>query len=690
LIEPLSPAAVRNYKPDFLPAYLSNGILGLRVPRIPLLDGLAILNGFAGIDGETGVEAFARAPYPLAGDIEIGRARLSQAPHRVKLRDQRYDFATGELHTRFSYATDDALADIEIVTFCSRSQPTLALQELTLRVDRSCTVVLSGGINHIGVPGSLAARETKTRGTTGKSADGLLRWESSGAIATCGAAYACDFRGAEAECSNDENHSNPLSTRFSFRARKGRTYRLRQMSCLLSESMHSHPDRQAIRLLHAGSERGFDRLREENRQAWQDIWRSRLNLVGAPRRWQEMADAALFYLHTSVHRSSPSSTSMFGLAYWPNYHYYRGHVMWDIETFVVPPLLLIHPEGARRLLEYRSDRLEAARQNAAMAGYRGAQSPWESSPLKGEESAPEEGAASAHEHHVSQDVALAFLHYLYATNDWEWGRVRAWPILHAVCEWLESRVVQTRRGFEIRDVNGIAEREETVSNNAFVIPSAIHLLRGTGELAPALGREPERSWTRIADGLVVPLDPRTKIIRNHDGYRVNEEKGETPEAAAALFPLGYPCAPDVEKATFECYLGLADRYVGSPMLSSMLGVFAARLGDRSRSLELFERGYADFVVDPFTVTLEYGPEAFPEQPRAAPFHANIGGFLMSCLYGLTGLKLSNAAPSSWAERPIVLPAGWDAIEVEQIWARGEPARLTARHGDDRAYLEPTD
>ena len=110
MIEPLSPAAVRNYEPDFLPAYLSNGILGLRVPRIPLLDGLAILNGFAGIDGETGVEAFARAPYPLAGDIEIGRARLSQAPHRAKLRDQRYDFATGELLTRFSYATDDALA----------------------------------------------------------------------------------------------------------------------------------------------------------------------------------------------------------------------------------------------------------------------------------------------------------------------------------------------------------------------------------------------------------------------------------------------------------------------------------------------------------------------------------------------------------------------------------------------------
>jgi len=45
-------------------------------------------------------------------------------------------------------------------------------------------------------------------------------------------------------------------------------------------------------------------------------------------------------------------------------------------------------------------------------------------------------------------------------------------------------------------------------------------------------------------------------------------------------------------------LRLADNYVGAPMLSALLGVYAARLGERERALELFERGYADFVIDP--------------------------------------------------------------------------------------------
>jgi trehalose/maltose hydrolase-like predicted phosphorylase len=683
---PLSPPAVRSYRPDFLPAYVGNGVLGLRVPRIPLVGGLAIVNGFSGTDGETGAEGFARAPYPLAGDIELGGARLGYAPERAVLRQQRYDFECGELHTRFSFAGVTARADVEIVTFCSRSQPMLALQEMTVRTDAPCDVVLSVGVDPIGVPGRRVDRDTTTRGTTGRGTDGSLLWESNGGLATCGATYWSELEGAEADRTHDEDSTRPLSTRFAFRTRKGKAYRLRHIGCLVPDSMHSDPDRQAIRLLYAGQERGFDRLREENRRAWQDIWRSRLQLVGAPSRWQALADAAHFYLHTSAHASSPNSTSMFGLAYWPTYHYYRGHVMWDIETFVVPPLLLTSPPAARRLLEYRSERLEAARQNAAMSGYGGAQFPWESSPTKGEEAAPEEGAASAHEHHVSLDVALAFAQYLHATHDWEWGRKRAWPVMREVCEWLESRATRSDRGFEIRDVTGIAERSATVSNNAFVNLAAIRVLRETTALARPLGHEPRKTWQRIADGLVVPLDGRTNVIRNHDGYRPDEEKGETPEAAAALLLTGASFEPAVERATYEYYLGLADRYVGAPMLSALLGVFAARIGDRARALELFERGYADFVVDPFAVTLEYEPGAFPEQPRAAPFSANIGSFLTGCLYGLTGVRLSAKSPASWGELPVALPEGWDAIEVEELSARGDNVRLSAPQGAEHAEL----
>jgi trehalose/maltose hydrolase-like predicted phosphorylase len=683
---PISPPSVRDYRPEYIPAYLSNGVIGLRAGRIPFLEGLAIASGFAGRDPEMHIESFARAPSPLSGDIQVGDGELSRRPERATLREQRYDFSCGELLTTFDFDGENARAHVEVLTLCSRTQPTVCMQEIRVRVDRACDVVMKAGIDPTGVPGRMVSRRTHSQAPKEVSTDGSLRWESNGGISECGAAYATELVGAEAEPTFDEDDHAALETSFAFRAHAGRTYRLRQLTSLVPDTLHGEPDVQAIRLVCAARSKGFDELRRENRVAWDEIWRGRINLVGAPSRWQALTDASFFYLQSSVHRSSPASTSLFGLAYWPNYHYYRGHVMWDIETFAFPPLLLTSPEPARTLLDYRFRCLEAAMKNAQMSGYRGAQFPWESSLRHGEEAAPGDGTASAHEHHVSLDVAFAFIQHLHATGDLEYARERAWPVLRGVADWVASRVVKTRRGFEIHRANGIAEKKEPVDNNAFVNMAAQIVMREIVDLAPRVGQRVDVRWSQIADGMFIPVNSRTKVIKNHDKYRPNEEKGSTPEAPAGLFPLGFDAPAEVERATYEYYLRLADDYVGSPMLSALLGVFAARIGDRGRSLELFERGYADFVIDPYAQTTEYSPKVFPEETRAGPFTANMGGFLTSLLYGLAGLQLSSGEPESWCRRPVTMPRGWDGIEVEQIHARGERVQLVATHGADRAEL----
>ena len=64
---PISPPPVQSWRPEFIPAYLSNGLIGLRAGPIPLIEGVAIANGLAGIDPVERDEGFARAPYPVAG-----------------------------------------------------------------------------------------------------------------------------------------------------------------------------------------------------------------------------------------------------------------------------------------------------------------------------------------------------------------------------------------------------------------------------------------------------------------------------------------------------------------------------------------------------------------------------------------------------------------------------------------------
>jgi hypothetical protein len=122
------------------------------------------------------------------------------------------------------------------------------------------------------------------------------------------------------------------------------------------------------------------------------------------------------------------------------------------------------------------------------------------------------------------------------------------------------------------------------------------------------------------------------------------------------------------------------------MLSSFLPYYAARAGLPDQAAELLETGYGNFINEPFHETDEFSNTA-PEQPRTGPMFANIGGFLTTLLYGYPGLRLGPGEPETWAERDVVLPAGWKGIHVERLWMHGEERSLTAVAGASGAILD---
>lgn len=74
---PISPEPVREWRRDHMPAYLSNGLVGLRVGAVPPLGGMAMLNGFTGPDPVAEVESLAPVPFPLTADIAVNGAPMS-------------------------------------------------------------------------------------------------------------------------------------------------------------------------------------------------------------------------------------------------------------------------------------------------------------------------------------------------------------------------------------------------------------------------------------------------------------------------------------------------------------------------------------------------------------------------------------------------------------------------------------
>lgn len=687
LSKPISPPPALGRGGRELPAYVSNGLVGLRVRPVPLISGMALVSGYAGEHPERRIEAAAIAPYPLAGDVAIDGVWLSDTAHQVRDLQQTYDFACGELTSRFIFEAGGCSLRCELVTFASREDPTLVCQELTVQPDRACDLELRASVDAAGVGGRALRHLRDTPGEPEPCCDGALLWESPGGLGRVGCAYVTELLGGEAAASEPVRPAlagDRLMTAYGFRARRAGRYRMRHITSVVPDALHAQPDEQAARMAAKARFDGFDAIRTENRAAWAELWKGRIRLVGAGDRWQALADAAFFYLNSSVHPSSPASTSIFGLATWHDYHYYYGHVMWDIDAFVVPVLSMVQPKAAEAILDYRWRTLPAARRNARLMGRRGAQFAWESAPSTGDEAAPLPATAAWHEDHASLDVAHAFALHAAVTDDAEFLREKAWPVLAAVAEWVTVRAERTPKGFAIRQSMGIAEREQPVDNAAFTNMSAAVVLREAIRAGERLGRQVDPLWHEIAGAMLLPR--RGPLVVSHDGFRVDEEKGATPDPLMGVWPVGFGLDEASEQATLEFYLKHAEAYIGSPMLSALYGVWAARAGDRKAALKLLEDGYAAFAHDRFSQILEYRADRFPEQPLAGPFFANMGGFLMSLLGGFPRLAIDDRDPHDWAMSPVVLPQGWTAIEIDRVFVRGAPMRLIARQGE-RAVLE---
>ena len=362
--------------------------------------------------------------------------------------------------------------------------------------------------------------------------------------------------------------------------------------------------------------------------------------------------------------------------------------MWDVDAFCVPPLLFFQPDAARAILDFRTRGLEAARSIARLSGRDGVQFPWEAAPLSGQEASPGGGDGAAHEDHGSLHTARAFGLYADVTGDEAFLEEDAWPVLSGVADWIVSRTTRTERGLEILRATGPAEVPDPPDNDAFTVMAAVQVLRRAIRAAEQTGKTAPPEWATAAEDLYLPIRS-DGVIAAHDGFRVSEPKGATPSPLAGLFPYDHHASERERRNTLDFYLRHWAEYVGAPMFPALYATWAAMAGDRDLSLKLFEEGYAAYDQGRFHQCLEYRPDHPDSQVKAGPFFANLGGMLMGLMLGLTGIVVDDGDPRTWPRRPVVLPKGWREIEIDRVWVRGQPMRLLAADGADRAELTPT-
>ena len=163
--------------------------------------------------------------------------------------------------------------------------------------------------------------------------------------------------------------------KFKKSLKKGETYRFALVGSTLSSVQNNDPHNEAERLTLFAKLEGIERLYTAHQNAWKELWKSDIEIQGDLRS-QRAVRSAMYHLYSFARKGTAYSLSPMGLSGLG----YNGHVFWDTELWMYPPLLVLQPEIARSLLEYRFQRLGAAKENAFSHGYDGAMFPWESVP----------------------------------------------------------------------------------------------------------------------------------------------------------------------------------------------------------------------------------------------------------------------------------------------------------------------
>ena len=490
---------VEEFSKPFDPAYLSNGLIGIRPGPNPLARAQTCVSGFVFSHPLYRMEALSPAPYPLETDVRVNDVGLLSHPELFKIQRQSLEMASGELLTEATFSPGEGIRlQMEILQFASRSVPSLLCQEIRVISSQDIEIKCIAAINCDDLPGALYFSKIPER----TPIDLVIGVESEGDLQKLGVALMLVCPDEKLQKEPPSLVNNCVRRAFRFKTQAGRPFYIRTIAAMISGLYHPEPSLEAIRLANWGGMLGFEKLREDNRAAWEDLWKSRVQIVGDFAS-QRVLDAAHFYLHSSLHPSTRTGMPPFGLSQWDHYF---GHSFWDTESWSLLPVTLASPATGRALVDFRLRGLENARKQASLYGFRGAQFPWEAAQTSGYETTPTFAATGWGEQHATPDVALGVWEYQLATNDREFLREGTWPILHAVAEWIMSRGTFTARGFELRNIMGPDEGVGNINNSSYMQScledghSLCHSVCGNDRLFRALVMEEDSRRFLFADG----------------------------------------------------------------------------------------------------------------------------------------------------------------------------------------------
>jgi len=497
-------------------AYVGNGYLSQRVPAAgmgylstgektgwplytPRYDG-AFVAGLYGADPkiESGRTIDAAIPTWSTLALTAGSETYSPTTPAGKISDysQTLYLGCGLLRTSLTWTTADGKTDLVYDVIADRADPHVGAVRMTMTPHWSglATVtdtidgagarrlVQSGGDPAKGAPDSIdvnfATQTLRTKGTVAST------------LKTSGV--------AASERKISQSGQLTAADAISFAVNNGDSYVFTKYVGIDTALTSQTPETSALTASQRAAAKGWGAVLGEHAKAWSDLWASDITVGNQPD-LQDWIRANLYDLWSSIRASTPGdvaddSISPVGLSS----DNYAGLIFWDAETWMYPSLLLMQPDLAKSVLDYRLKTRPGAAANASKYGYQGTLFAWNGA---GTGDLDQECHSWNPPHcltqiHLQGDIALAAWQYYLAKGDTDSLR-QYWPILQGVAQFWASKATDNRdRTYSINNVAGPDEYSNGVNDGVFTNAGAATALRNATAAATALGNPHPRTGRR--------------------------------------------------------------------------------------------------------------------------------------------------------------------------------------------------
>lgn len=626
---------------------VANGMIGIVSSPEPFKVKDVVLAGAYDQYGRGRVSNFLRSFNLLNMQLDIDGKRIGASD--INNMQQELDMHHANFTTSFSYADK---ADISYTYYSLRQLPFTVLMDITITAKKDISI---GGASVMEAPDAL--KEVQNYYNEIDRPHVVISLLTSSAKSPTGKLLMCasntflfsEPHGQEPRVIHEMWDNNMHLMKFARKIKAGETYRFSIAGSSITSAHHDDPLNEAERMTIFAKLEGRERLIQFHNKAWDDLWKSEIQIEGDDQSQQDI-HSMIYHLYSFMREGnamSPSPMGLSGLGY-------NGHVFWDTELWMYPSFLVLHPEMAKGMVEYRYQRLDAARKNAFNHGYKGAMFPWESA-ATGVEETPVWALSGPFEHHITACVGLAAWNYYCVTQDKDWLKEKGWPLLKETADFWASRVERNGPGrFDIKNVVAADEWAENVDNNAWTNAAAKATLQNATAAAKILGLKADPDWANVASNIPI-LKFEDGVTKEHATY--HGEGIKQADANLLSYPLKEVTDPVAIKKDLEYYSTRVPNEGTPAMTQAIFTLLYARLGDGTKAFHFFQDAYIPNLNPPLRVIAETKGGTNPY------FATGAGGIIQSVLMGFGGLEIT---PQGIIQVKSTLPPHWKKLTITGV------------------------